>query len=265
MSNLDNFHQPNNSSPFDSIRHVDDQAKEYWLAKELMGLLGYKKWERFVDAIDRAKIGCQNTGVSVENHFADAGLYTRDVPSDYRLSRYACYLVAMNGDPRKSEIAAAQSYFAVKTREAELAPQSSELLAQFLEKLQQQNTVIEEQGKAISVLQSQIQNLLPQRADFIPPGWDAEVWHKLPQQDKRHFRFLFRRRRFRPSQQGQDEPLALPAVTTEQMKQRQRAEVERLIGQVPPQEQQRLEAAKREALQQLLSQGEEDDEPNVPF
>ncbi|BAY41635.1 KilA domain-containing protein (plasmid) [Nostoc sp. NIES-2111] len=84
-----------------------------------MELLGYKKWERFVDTIDRAKIGCQNTGVSVENHFADAGLYTRGVPNDYRLSRYACYLVAMNGDPRKSEIAAAQSYFAIKTHEAE--------------------------------------------------------------------------------------------------------------------------------------------------
>ncbi|AUB43515.1 dinD, DNA-damage-inducible protein D (plasmid) [Nostoc flagelliforme CCNUN1] len=95
MFNLVNFSDSNNSSPFSSIRHVDDQGEEYWLARELMALLGYKKWERFVDAIDRAKIGCQNTGVPVENHFTDAGLYTRNVPSDYRLSRYACYLVAI--------------------------------------------------------------------------------------------------------------------------------------------------------------------------
>ncbi|WP_225226161.1 BRO family protein [Komarekiella delphini-convector] len=122
MSNLLNFNPLNNSSPFDGIRHVADQGEEYWLARELMALLGYKKWQRFVDAIDRAKIGCQNTGASVQNHFTDAGLYTRDVPSDYRLSRYACYLVAMNGDPRKSEIAAAQSYFAIKTHEAETRP-----------------------------------------------------------------------------------------------------------------------------------------------
>ncbi|MHC5746883.1 MAG: hypothetical protein ACYTXT_34350, partial [Nostoc sp.] len=77
------------------------------------------KWERFVDTIDRAKIGCQNTGSSVQNHFTDAGLYTINVTSDYRLSRYACYLVAMNGDPRKPEIAAAQSYFAIKTHQTE--------------------------------------------------------------------------------------------------------------------------------------------------
>ncbi|RCJ42602.1 hypothetical protein A6769_36875 [Nostoc punctiforme NIES-2108] len=119
ISNLISHQSNHNSSPFNTIRHLDDNGNEHWLARELMELLGYKKWERFVDTIDRAKIGCQNTGFSVQNHFADAGLYTRNVPSDYRLSRYACYLVAMNGDPRKPEIAAAQSYFAIKTHEAE--------------------------------------------------------------------------------------------------------------------------------------------------
>ncbi|OYD88121.1 hypothetical protein CDG77_25385 [Nostoc sp. 'Peltigera membranacea cyanobiont' 213] len=119
ISNLISHQSNHNSSPFNTIRHLDDNGNEHWLARELMELLGYKKWERFVDTIDRAKIGCQNTGVSVQNHFTDAGLYTRGVPNDYHLSRYACYLVAMNGDPRKPEIAAAQSYFAVKTHEAE--------------------------------------------------------------------------------------------------------------------------------------------------
>lgn len=83
----------------------------------------------------------------------------------------------MNSDSRKSEIAEAQNYFVVKTREAEFALQNSNLLAQLLEKVEQQNTVIEEQGKAVSDLQSQIQNLLPQSANFMPPAGSS--FHNL--------------------------------------------------------------------------------------
>jgi hypothetical protein len=118
--------------------------------------------------------------------------------------------------------------------------------------------------KAIADLQSQIQNLLPPSADFIPPGWNEEVWRKLAPQDKRHFRFLYRRRNFRPSGQGKDGQLALPAVTTEQLKQKQRAEFEQLVGEPSAQEKQQLEAAKQEALKQLWLQGEQDD-TDVPF
>ncbi|RCJ24046.1 hypothetical protein A6770_28790 [Nostoc minutum NIES-26] len=256
----------NYPSPFDQIKHIDSDGQEYWLARELMPVLGYQQWRRLEDAVTRAIAACKNIGVECENHFLplpakSTGGRPRD---DFRLSRYGCYLTAMNGDSRKPEIAAAQNYFAVKTREAELAPQNSELLTQLLERLEQQNAVIEEQGKAIADLQAQIQNLLPPSADFIPPGWDAEVWQKLPSQDKRHFRFLYRRRNFRPSHENQT--LALPAATVEQMKQKQRAEVERLVGETSPQEQQRLELAKQKALQQLLSQGEqEDDDSDVPF
>lgn len=75
ISNLISHQTNHNSSPFNTIRHLDDNGNEHWLARELMALLGYKKWERFVDAIDRTKIGCQNTGVSVQNHFTVAGLY----------------------------------------------------------------------------------------------------------------------------------------------------------------------------------------------
>ncbi|WP_242063008.1 hypothetical protein [Nostoc sp. FACHB-145] len=113
----------------------------------------------------------------------------------------------------------------------------------------------------IAQLQAQIQNLLPPSADFMPPGWDAEVWQKLQPQDKKHFRFLYRRRNFRPSQENQ--PLALPAATVEQMKERQRAEVERLVGEVSPEEQERLDAAKQAALQLLLERNEQNE--NLDF
>lgn len=111
------------SSPFDSIRLVREDGSEYWSARDLMVLLGYSKWERMNDAIDRAKAACTNSGMDPEKNFPGAGKVSgRRGPEqqDYHLTRYASYLVAMNGDPRKPEIAAAQTYFAVKTREAEI-------------------------------------------------------------------------------------------------------------------------------------------------
>lgn len=114
------------ASPFDQIRQVDTDGNEYWLARQFQPLLGYTQWRRFEETIERAKLACQNSGYSVDNHFADAGNVVKrkqgggSSQSDYKLSRYACYLTAMNGDPRKPEIAAAQTYFALKTREAEI-------------------------------------------------------------------------------------------------------------------------------------------------
>ncbi|BAY20226.1 KilA-like protein (plasmid) [Anabaenopsis circularis NIES-21] len=117
--------------------------------------------------------------------------------------------------------------------------------------------------QAIADLQSQIQNLLPPSADFIPPGWDAEVWRKLPSQDKRHFRFLYRRRNFRPSQENQ--PLALPAATVEQVKERQRAEVEQLVGEVSLEEKQQFQAAKLQKLREFWSQASVEEQKDMPF
>lgn len=116
-------------SPFDRIRRVDDHG-EYWMARELMPLLGYEKWERFEDAIERARLSIANTGGDPDREASrrrEAFGRTRQIGTDYRLSRYAAYLIAMNGDVRKAEVAAAQTYFAVRTREAETAPARREL------------------------------------------------------------------------------------------------------------------------------------------
>ncbi|MGH2516502.1 MAG: DNA damage-inducible protein D, partial [Ktedonobacterales bacterium] len=114
---------------FESIKQANPYGSEYWSARELMPLLGYDQWRRFDDAIERAKVACGIAGQSVEDHFAGAGKMIalpkgaqREV-KDYYLSRFACYLIAMNGDPRKPEIAGAQAYFAVQTRKQELFEQ----------------------------------------------------------------------------------------------------------------------------------------------
>lgn len=111
---------------FESIKHINEYGEEYWLARELQPVLEYAQWRRFSDAIERAKLACKNSGFTVEDHFADVGKMV-DIGSgaerqidDVMLSRYACYLIVMNGDPRKEVIAIGQSYFAVKTRQQEL-------------------------------------------------------------------------------------------------------------------------------------------------
>ncbi len=112
---------------FEAIKHVDGDSVEYWIARELSPLLGYKRWENFETAIGRAKIACENVGEDIRDHFRDvtkmvdigSGAH-RDL-ADYELTRFAAYLIAMNGDPNKDEIAAAQTYFAVQTRRQEIA------------------------------------------------------------------------------------------------------------------------------------------------
>lgn len=110
------------TSPFDALRRTDGRG-EFWSARDLMTPLGYDSWRRFDDTVQRAILACSNSGADATSNFADAVKVAASGPAgaDYRLTRYASYLVAMNGDPRKPEIAAAQTYFAVRTREAEVA------------------------------------------------------------------------------------------------------------------------------------------------
>ena len=132
------------------------------------------------------------------------------------------------------------------------------------QKIADQGEAIATLAAGIAELQSQIQNLLLPSANFTPPGWDAEVWRKLPPQDKRHFRYIYRRRHFRPSQQVQNQP-ALPAFTTEQIKQKQVLEMQQVLGEISPAEKERLEAAKQKALQQFLSLEDPEDQTDVSF
>jgi DNA-damage-inducible protein D len=116
---------------FESLKRINSHGAEYWSARELQALLRYSQWRRFEDAIKRAIVSCQTSGNVPENHFAGAGKMVtvgsgaERQTDDYHLSRFACYLIAQNGDPRKPEIANAQKYFAVQARRQELSDQLS--------------------------------------------------------------------------------------------------------------------------------------------
>jgi DNA-damage-inducible protein D len=117
---------------FDGIRRVTSAGVEYWLARELQEYLGYDTWDKFEGAIHRAMDACDGSGVSSSQQFRGTAKMVRigsgaqREVNDYFLSRYACYLVAMNSDPTKAKVALAQSYFAVQTRRQELADAMTE-------------------------------------------------------------------------------------------------------------------------------------------
>ena len=123
---------------FEDLKQTNDHDAEYWSPRDLQPLLGYSQWRRFEDAIKRAMTSCEQSGNNPAHHFAGAGKPitggkgATQVVQDYQLSRFACYLVAQNGDPRKPEIAQAQKYFAIQTRRQEL----SEQLAADVERLE---------------------------------------------------------------------------------------------------------------------------------
>ncbi|WP_051820438.1 phage antirepressor KilAC domain-containing protein [Streptomyces flavochromogenes] len=119
-------------SPFDQIRRTDDTG-EWWSARDLQPLLGYLRWEDFRNSIERAKVAINNSGQTADLHASErpeASGPTNQLRLNYKLTRYGAYMVAMNGDPRKAEVAAAQTYFAIQTRKAETAAIAAPALPQ---------------------------------------------------------------------------------------------------------------------------------------
>ena len=136
---------------FEDLKKTNEYGAEYWSAREIQPLLGYTQWRRFEDAVKRAITSCKSSGNDPSHHFADAGKMiaigkggSREVP-DYHLSRFACYLIAQNGDPRKPEIANAQKYFAIQARRQEI----SDAIAADVERLDLRKQTAEE-FKALS-------------------------------------------------------------------------------------------------------------------
>ena len=118
---------------FESIKGVREDGTEYWSARELSRILEYKKWENFSKVVDKAMLACKNSGLNIFDHFPDVrkmvkiGSNTERELLDYELSRYACYLIVQNGDPRKEVIALGQTYFAIQTRRQEVADYFNQL------------------------------------------------------------------------------------------------------------------------------------------
>ena len=134
-----------NNKTFEDIKHIDENGIEYWNARELMIILEYKQWRRFENVINKAKESCKNSDVSVIEHFANVGKTIKmpkgaeKIIPDYKLTRYACYLIAQNGDSRKKVIALAQTYFAVQTRKQEITEKEYSMLTEDEKRFYQRN------------------------------------------------------------------------------------------------------------------------------
>ena len=134
-----------NNKSFEDIKHVDENGVEFWYARELMLILQYSNWQNFEKIINKAKVSCENSDISILDHFTDAnkmvqigsGAYREQI--DYKLTRYACYLIAQNGDSRKKVIALAQTYFAVQTRKQEITEKEYSSLTEDEKRLYQRN------------------------------------------------------------------------------------------------------------------------------
>lgn len=157
---------PVTASPFDAIMRTDDYGNEYWSARDLAPLMGYGKWQSFETPLTRSMTAANNQGHDVESNFTGSrkvAVAGKMPQTDFHLSRFACYLVAMNGDPNKTEVAEAQMYFAIQTRVAETQvqaiPTGPELLA----------LAVVEAQKVIAAKDTAIAELTPK----------ADAWHDL--------------------------------------------------------------------------------------
>ena len=130
---------------FEDIKHIDEKGFEFWYAREIMKVLQYSKWQNFEKIIDKAKTSCKNSDISVFEHFTDVSKMSKRANNaeieikDYKLTRYACYLIAQNGDSRKKVIALAQTYFAVQTRKQEISEKEYSMLTEDEKRFYQRN------------------------------------------------------------------------------------------------------------------------------
>lgn len=132
-------------SVFESIKHFDEDGDEYWLARELQQVLEYKRWDKFCNVIESAQKSCNNSKHVIMDHFSQVGkmVYvgskTSRIIMDYKLSRYACYLIVQNSDPRKEFVALGQTYFAIQTRKQELFEKEYDELSEDEKRIYQRN------------------------------------------------------------------------------------------------------------------------------
>ena len=130
---------------FEDIKHIDELGNKYWLARELQSILGYNQWRSINDLIVRAISACKESKYNIDDHFAlyrkmvDIGSKTTRKIIDYKLSRYACYLIVMNGNPKKEIIAIGQTYFAIQTRKQELSEKEYHELTEDEKRFYQRN------------------------------------------------------------------------------------------------------------------------------
>jgi len=141
MNNLKEY----KDKTFEDIKHIDEFGNEYWYARELQKILEYKRWDKFNNVIENATIACQNSNNNIYDHFSQAGNMveigskTKRKIKDYKLSRYACYLIVQNADSRKESVALGQTYFAIQTRKQELSEMNYNLLTEDEKRVYQRN------------------------------------------------------------------------------------------------------------------------------
>ena len=140
MNNLKNYEE----KVFEDIKHIDNNGNEFWYARELMMALEYKRWDKFNNVIDNAKVACEKSNNFIEDHFSqvlEIGSGAKRKQADYKLSRYACYLIVQNADPRKENVSLGQTYFSVKTNNDEIFEQEYSKLPEIEKRFYQRNLI----------------------------------------------------------------------------------------------------------------------------
>ena len=141
MDTLEKYNEKN----FEDIKHIDECGNEYWYARELQVALDYKRWDKFCNVIESAKIACENSNNAVLNHFSQVGKMVeigsgaKRKQMDFKLSRYACYLIVQNASPNKEVVALGQTYFAIQTRKQEITEKEYSKLTEDEKRFYQRN------------------------------------------------------------------------------------------------------------------------------